>query len=143
MSSQQLECDWLAPYRLVGTVHSNSFYIYTLLFCETHDLVWEIISVSEKRIQNCIVKIIDNVFEKMTKVGYFLKEIGWFEKRKVEIKLQTVVITLLMVWTAVNMRKRFCSVSVLLSFWWECSFNYSYLCNMVFNVYLLYKYLIL
>ena len=69
------------------------------------------------------MKIIDNVFEKMTKVGYFLKEIGWFEKRKVEIKLQTVVITLVMVWTAVNMRKRFCSVSVLLSFWWECSFN--------------------
>ena len=25
---------------------------YTLLFCETHDLVWEIISVSEKRMQN-------------------------------------------------------------------------------------------
>ena len=43
-----------------------------LLFCETHDLVWEIISVSEKRMKNCIVKIIDNAFEKMTKVGYFL-----------------------------------------------------------------------
>ena len=25
---------------------------YTLLFCETHDLAWEIISVSEKRMQN-------------------------------------------------------------------------------------------
>ena len=39
-----------------------------------HDLVWEIISVSEKRMENCkcIVKIIDNAFEKMTKVGYFL-----------------------------------------------------------------------
>ena len=29
-----------------------------------HDLVWEIISASEKRMKNCIVKIIDNVFEK-------------------------------------------------------------------------------
>ena len=37
-----------------------------------HDLVWEIISASEKRMKNCIVKILDNVFEKMTKVGYFL-----------------------------------------------------------------------
>ena len=35
-----------------------------MLFCKTHDLVWEIISVSEKRIKICIVKIIDNVFEK-------------------------------------------------------------------------------
>ena len=38
-----------------------------MLFCETHDLVWEIIRVSEKRMKNCIVKItkiIDNVFEK-------------------------------------------------------------------------------
>ena len=43
-----------------------------MLFCETHDLVWEIIRVSEKRMKSCIVKFIDNVFEKMTKVGYFL-----------------------------------------------------------------------
>ena len=43
-----------------------------MLFCETHDLIWEIISVSEKRMKNCIWKIINNVFEKMTKVGYFL-----------------------------------------------------------------------
>ena len=43
-----------------------------MLFCETHDLVWEIISVSEKRMKNCIVKIINHVFEKITKVGYFL-----------------------------------------------------------------------
>ena len=35
-----------------------------MLFCDTHDLVWEIISVSEKRMKNCIVKIINNVFEK-------------------------------------------------------------------------------
>ena len=39
-----------------------------MLFCETHDLVWEMMSVSEKRMKNCIVKIIDNVFEKKTKV---------------------------------------------------------------------------
>ena len=32
----------------------------------------EIISVSEKRMKSCIVKIINNVFEKMTKVGDFL-----------------------------------------------------------------------
>ena len=62
ISSQQLECDWLAPY-LLSTVHSYSL-LYFLLFCETHELVWEIISVSEKRMKNCIVKIIDNVFEK-------------------------------------------------------------------------------
>ena len=69
ISSQQLECDWLAP-NLLSTVHSYSL----LLFCKTHDLVSEIISVSEKRMKNCrIVKIIDNVFEKMTKVGYFHK----------------------------------------------------------------------
>ena len=35
-----------------------------MLFCDTHDLVWEIISVSEKRMKNCILKIINNVFEK-------------------------------------------------------------------------------
>ena len=34
-----------------------------MLFCDTHDLVWEIIGVSEKRMKNCIVKIINNVFE--------------------------------------------------------------------------------
>ena len=55
----------------LGTVHSNSL-LYFLLFCETHNLVWETISVSEKRMENCIVKIIDNVFKKMMKVGYFL-----------------------------------------------------------------------
>ena len=43
----------------------------TPLVALLHDLVWEIISASEKRMKNCIVKIIDNVFEKMTKVGYF------------------------------------------------------------------------
>ena len=43
-----------------------------MLFCETRDLVWGVISVSEKRMKNCIVKIKGNVFEKMTQVGYFL-----------------------------------------------------------------------
>ena len=42
-----------------------------MLFCETHDLVWEIISVSEKRIKNCIVKIIKNIFEKNDEGGLF------------------------------------------------------------------------
>ena len=41
-------------------------------FCETHNLVFELISISEKRMTNCIVKIIDNVLKKMSKVGYFL-----------------------------------------------------------------------
>ena len=35
-----------------------------MLFCDIHDLVPEIISVSEKRMKNCIVKIINNVSEK-------------------------------------------------------------------------------
>ena len=42
-----------------------------MLFCETHDLVWKIISVSEKRIKNCIMKIINNVFEKNDEGGLF------------------------------------------------------------------------
>ena len=42
-----------------------------MLFCDTHDLVWEIISVSEKRMKNCIVKIINNVFEKNDEGGLF------------------------------------------------------------------------
>ena len=42
-----------------------------MLFCENHDLVWEIISVSEKRTKNCIVKIINNVFEKNDEGGLF------------------------------------------------------------------------
>ena len=62
---------WLAGAMQLTTVHSNSL-LYLMLFCETLDLVWEIMSVSEKRMKNCIVKIIDNVFEKMAKVGYFL-----------------------------------------------------------------------
>ena len=54
----------------LSTVHSNSL-LYFLLFCETHYLVWEIISVSEKRMKNCVVKIIDNAFEKNDEVGLF------------------------------------------------------------------------
>ena len=54
----------------LGTVYSNSL-LYFLLFCETRDLVWEIISVSEKRMKNCIVKITDNVFEKNDEGGLF------------------------------------------------------------------------
>ena len=42
-----------------------------LLFCEAHDLVWKIISLSEKRMKNCIVKIIDLVFEKNDEGGLF------------------------------------------------------------------------
>ena len=33
-----------------------------MLFCETRDLVWEIISLFEKRMKKCIVKNIDNFF---------------------------------------------------------------------------------
>ena len=40
-----------------------------------NDLVLEIISVSEKRMKNCVVKIIGNAFEKNDEVGLFpLKE---------------------------------------------------------------------
>ena len=42
-----------------------------MLFRKTHDLVWEIISVSEKRMKNCIVKIIYSVFEKNDEGGLF------------------------------------------------------------------------
>ena len=44
---------------------------YTLLFCDTHDLVWEIISVSEERMNNYIVKSINNVFAKNDEGGLF------------------------------------------------------------------------
>ena len=47
-----------------------------LLFCETHYLVWEIISVSERRMKNFIVKIIDNVFEKNDEGGLFPLRVG-------------------------------------------------------------------
>ena len=62
-ASCRQECDWLAQYQS-RTVHSYSL-LYVLLFCETHDLVCEIIRVSEKRIKNGLVKIIYNVFKKM------------------------------------------------------------------------------
>ena len=55
----------------LSTVHSNSLLYFHVFFCETHDEVWEIISVSEKRMKNCIVKIIDNVFEKNDEGGLF------------------------------------------------------------------------
>ena len=61
---------WLAGAIPLSTVHSNSL-LYFLLFYENPDLVWELISVSENIMINCIVKIIENVFEKM-KFGYFL-----------------------------------------------------------------------
>ena len=50
-------------------VHSNSL-LYFMLFCETHDLVWEIISVYEKK-KNCIAEIVDNVSEKNDEGGLF------------------------------------------------------------------------
>ena len=56
---------------LLRTVHSFSLsLLYFVLFCSTH--VYEIISVSEKKMKTVpIAKIIDNV-KKMAKVGYFL-----------------------------------------------------------------------
>ena len=54
-----------------------------------HDLVWEIISVSEKRMKNCIVKIINNVFEKNDEGGLFpLNEVkrSNFKIKKVSLK---------------------------------------------------------
>ena len=43
-----------------------------MLFCDTDDFVLDKISVPEKRMKNCIVKIINNVFEKNDEGGYFL-----------------------------------------------------------------------
>ena len=67
----QSACMWLAGAMQLSTVHSNLL-LYILLFCETLDLVWERKSISEKRMKNCVVKVFDNVFKKMMKVGYFL-----------------------------------------------------------------------
>ena len=44
----------------VPTVHSYSL-PYVMLFCETQDLICEIISASEKKMKNCIVNILVNV----------------------------------------------------------------------------------
>ena len=44
---------WLAGAIPLSALHSNSL-LYLLLFWETHDLVWEKNSVSEKRMKNCI-----------------------------------------------------------------------------------------
>ena len=44
---------------------------YALLFCENNDLVWEIISVTEKRMKNYCENYWQ-YFRIMTKVGYFL-----------------------------------------------------------------------
>ena len=59
-----------------GSLNSNSL-LYFMLFCETHDLVWEIISVSEKRMNDCIVKIIDNVVEKKCRRWVISFKSGW------------------------------------------------------------------
>ena len=45
--------------------------MYTLLFCETHDLVWEIISVSEKRMQNYREYVLLTMFSKNGEGGLF------------------------------------------------------------------------
>ena len=55
----------------IDTFHSFLL-LYLLLFCDTHDLVCEMISVFEKRIQICIVKIVENVFKKNIEGGLFL-----------------------------------------------------------------------
>ena len=47
-----------------GSLMPASIPIPTLLFCKTHALGSLGISVSEKKMKNCIVKIIDNVFKK-------------------------------------------------------------------------------
>ena len=48
-----------------------------MLFCDTHDLVWGKISVSEKGMKNCIVKIINNVgIRKNDEGGLFLLKVN-------------------------------------------------------------------
>ena len=48
-----------------------------MLFWEIHDLVWEIIHVSENRMKNCIVKIIDIDLEKNDEGGLFWYLSSW------------------------------------------------------------------
>ena len=62
--ANQLAAAWMW---LTGAIHAeygSLILSHFLLFCETHDLVWELIRVSEKRMKNSFVKIIDNIFEK-------------------------------------------------------------------------------
>ena len=70
--ANQLAAAWMwltGAYRWVQFI--SNLLLYFMLFCDTHDLVWEIISVSEKRMKNCIMKIINNVFEKNDEGGLF------------------------------------------------------------------------
>ena len=49
---------WLADAIPLSTVQANSL-LYFMLFCETHDwVVWEIISVSEKRMKTILWKLL-------------------------------------------------------------------------------------
>ena len=50
-----------SSFNVIGWCHTVEYGSLKLAFilcyfCETHDLVWEIISVPEKRMTNCIVK---------------------------------------------------------------------------------------
>ena len=69
ISSQQLECDWLAPCRWVR--FNQTLFFTFLLFCETHDLVWEIISVSEKRMKKLYYENYWQCFRKNDEGGLF------------------------------------------------------------------------
>ena len=59
-----------------------AFILYVILRNPWFSL--EIISVSEKRIKNCIEKIIDNVFEKNDEGGLFI--IMWDNDERVEVR---------------------------------------------------------
>ena len=63
---------WLTGAIPLSTVHSNLLLYFSVILRNPWFSLGFIISVSEKRMKNCIVKNIDNAFEKMTKVGYFL-----------------------------------------------------------------------
>ena len=56
---------------VIGWRHTHEYGSLSVILGDPLYLVWEIISVSEKRMKSCIVKIIDNVFEKDDEGGLF------------------------------------------------------------------------
>ena len=51
--ANQLTTAWMWLAGAMPVEYGSLILVYALLFCETHDLVWKIIIVSEKRMKNC------------------------------------------------------------------------------------------
>ena len=62
-----------------------------MLFCEIHDLFGEIISVSEQRMNNCIVKTIDNVFQKLRRWVISFKNRGFWTFFTIQVGVQKLI----------------------------------------------------